>query len=176
MSIEVINETDFQPLLESEFVDLAFYIYEQMKIDRLADLTIVFQNEEEIAKLHVEWMGLEGPTDVMSFPIDELRPGAIPNRIPTIDDEDDIPLDLCLGDIVICPTVAAKQAQSARHSTHEEMLLLATHGMLHLMGYDHADPDEKKVMFDLQRRLLLGYIANRDHSLIEDVQIEGLPE
>jgi probable rRNA maturation factor len=88
-----------------------------------------------------------GPTDVLSFPMDELRPGT-PQR-PT-------PEGL-LGDIVLCPQVAAEQAKAAGHSAAAEMLLLTTHGMLHLLGYDHAEPEEKEEMFALQRELLSGF-------------------
>ena len=99
----------------------------------------------------MRWLDLEGPTDVMSFPMDELRPGTAEH--PTASGT--------LGDICICPQVAEKQAREAGHSTAEEMLFLATHGMLHLMGYDHAEPEEKEEMFALQRQLLLSFLAQR---------------
>jgi probable rRNA maturation factor len=83
--------------------------------------------------------------------MDELAPGTPDSPSP----------EGLLGDLVICPTVAAQQAASAGHSAVEEMLLLATHGMLHLMGYDHAEEDERKEMFDLQRKLLLSFLATR---------------
>jgi probable rRNA maturation factor len=96
-------------------------------------------------------MDLPGPTDVMSFPMDELRPGR--------DDEE--PEPGLLGDVVLCPTVAERQAAEAGHTAAEEILLLTTHGILHLLGYDHAEPDEEREMFDLQRRLLLTFLAGR---------------
>ena len=102
-------------------------------------------------RLHVQWMDLEGPTDVMSFPMDELRPGREGQRLQ----------EGVLGDIVLCPSVAKKQAAGAGHSFEEELLLLTTHGILHLLGYDHAEPDEEREMFDLQRTLLLTYLAGR---------------
>src|SRR5919202_2725621 len=92
-----------------------------------------------------------GPTDVLSFPMDERRPGT---------EGEDSPAGL-LGDVVLCPQVAAGQARSAGHSTAEEMLLLTTHGILHLLGYDHAEPDEEKEMFGLQRKLLLTFLGAR---------------
>ena len=122
-----------------------------MHVNPLAELNILFIDPEPMAELHVRWLDLPGPTDVMSFPMDELRPG----------DEDDPAPAGTLGDIVICPQVAAKQAIAAGHSAAEEMLLLATHGILHLLGYDHAEPEEKKEMFDLQRTLLLTFLASR---------------
>jgi probable rRNA maturation factor len=99
-------------------------------------------------------MDLPGPTDVMSFPMDELRPGR--------DGEE--PDEGVLGDIVLCPSVAAKQAAEAGHATDEELLLLTTHGILHLLGYDHAEPDEEREMFELQRQLLLTFLAGRGRS------------
>ncbi|HCX84746.1 MAG TPA: rRNA maturation RNase YbeY, partial [Micrococcales bacterium] len=92
-----------------------------------------------------------GPTDVMSFPMDELRPG-------TEGEPSDPGI---LGDIVVCPEVATAQAREAGHSAQEEMLLLVTHGILHLLGFDHAEEEERTEMFDLQRRLLLTFLASR---------------
>ena len=101
--------------------------------------------------LHVRWLDLPGPTDVMSFPMDELRPGTADHPTPPG----------MLGDICICPQVAARQAAESGHSAAEEMLLLATHGMLHLLGYDHATDAEREVMFAFQRKLLLTFLASR---------------
>ena len=99
----------------------------------------------------MRWLDLPGPTDVMSFPMDELRPGTADHPTPPG----------MLGDICICPKVAARQAAESGHSAAEEMLLLATHGMLHLLGYDHATDAEREVMFALQRKLLLTFLASR---------------
>ena len=101
--------------------------------------------------LHRQWMDLPGPTDVMSFPMDELRPGS-----PGIDPQEGI-----LGDVVLCPSVAERQAQEAGHAAIEELLLLTTHGILHLLGFDHAQEEEKAEMFELQRQLLLTFLAGR---------------
>lgn len=150
MSIEVINETQ-EPLNEQEFVELAEYVLHQMHVATGVDLCIMFIDPEPMEQLHLKWLDLPGPTDVMSFPMDELKPGT-PSE-PTGEG--------MLGDICICPQVAHDQAATAGHSPSEEMLLLATHGILHLLGYDHAEPDEKEVMFELQRRLLLTFLAER---------------
>jgi probable rRNA maturation factor len=88
-----------------------------------------------------------GPTDVLSFPMDELRPGSIDKPTPPG----------LLGDVVICPQVAQLQAETAGHSTEQEILLLLTHGILHLLGFDHANQEEENEMFGLQRDLLLGF-------------------
>jgi len=98
-------------------------------------------------QLHVQWMGEPGPTDVLSFPMDELRPG----------NDDTITPAGVLGDVVLCPQVAEVQAEGAGHSTMDELLLLTTHGILHLLGFDHAEPEEEKEMFSLQRDLLIGF-------------------
>lgn len=148
MSIEVLNETTATVDLE-EFAALAEYVFTQMHVGTGVDMSIIFIDAEAMEALHVEWLGLDGPTDVMSFPMDELRPGT--SHHPT-----EVGV---LGDVCICPEVAAQQAAAAGHSSQEEMLLLAVHGMLHLLGYDHAEPEEKKTMFDLQRRLLLTFLA-----------------
>ena len=137
MSTEVVNET--QAVVDgTEFAALADHVLRTLHVNPLAEL-------------HARWLDLPGPTDVMSFPMDELRPGTAENETPAG----------TLGDIVLCPQVAAKQAIEAGHSAVEEMLLLATHGILHLLGYDHAEPQEKKEMFDLQRTLLLTFLAER---------------
>ena len=104
-----------------------------------------------MAALHEQWMDLPGPTDVMSFPMDELRPGR----------EGEEPVEGMLGDVVLCPAVARRQAAEAGHAVGDELLLLTTHGILHLLGFDHAEPEEKREMFDLQRTLLLTFLAQR---------------
>ena len=151
MSIDVLNETEFA-LDELELVACARYVMTEMKVHPQADLCLRLVDEDAMETLHVQWMDLPGPTDVMSFPMDELRPGR----------DDDPPEEGVLGDIVLCPSVAAKQAVDAGHATEEELLLLTTHGLLHLLpGYDHAEPDEEKEMFELQRQLLLTFLATR---------------
>lgn len=149
MSIEVLNETNVDIDLD-EFAALGEYLFEKMHVGSAVEMNFIFIDEEAMEKLHVEWLDLPGPTDVMSFPIDELRPGG-PGRVVQ---------EGVLGDVCICPTVAAKQARVAGHSSVEEMLLLATHGTLHLLGYDHAEPEDEKEMFSLQRRLLLSFLAD----------------
>jgi len=150
VSIDVLNETDVAAD-ELELVSLAKYVIGEMKVHPQADLCIKLVDEPAMETLHLQWMDLPGPTDVMSFPMDELRPGR----------EDKEPEDGVLGDIVLCPSVAAKQAAEAGHAAEEELLLLTTHGLLHLLGFDHAEPDEEREMFELQRQLLLTFLAGR---------------
>ena len=150
MSIEVNNETGVA-VDDTEIVGLARHVLAQMRVHPQAELSVILVDEPAMEQLHVQWMDEPGPTDVLSFPMDELRPGT---------DEEESPAGL-LGDVVLCPQVAAKQAVTAGHTTQEELLLLTTHGILHLLGYDHAEPDEEKEMFALQRRLLLTFLATR---------------
>jgi probable rRNA maturation factor len=150
MSIDVLNECGYA-VDELELVGCARYVLERMKVHPDADLVITLVDEAAMEHLHVQWMDLPGPTDVMSFPMDELRPGT---------DEAD-PQDGVLGDVVLCPSVAERQARAAGHAPVEELLLLTTHGILHLLGFDHAQEQEKAEMFELQRQLLLTYLATR---------------
>ncbi|MDY3094676.1 MAG: rRNA maturation RNase YbeY [Schaalia hyovaginalis] len=147
---EVINETDYE-IDGAEFAALADHVLTAMHVATDAELNILFIDPKPMEELHIRWLDLPGPTDVMSFPMDELRPGSAEQ--PTAAG--------ILGDICICPQVAETQAKEAGHTTVEEMLMLATHGMLHLLGYDHAEEAEKEEMFALQRRLLLTFLASR---------------
>ena len=150
MSTEVNNETGVA-IDAAEFAALADHVLRVMHVNPRAELSILFIDPEPMAELHERWLDLPGPTDVMSFPMDELRPGSADSPTPAG----------TLGDIVLCPQVAAKQALAAGHSAVEEMLLLTVHGILHLLGYDHAEPEEEKEMFELQRQLLLTFLAQR---------------
>lgn len=150
MSIEINNESG-STVEEKELSELARYVLDQMHVHPQVDLAIVLADPRQMEKLHTDWMDEPGPTDVLSFPMDELRPGT-----------EDTPSDPgLLGDIVLCPDVAARQARDAGHSTAEELLLLVTHGILHLLGYDHAEPEDEREMFALQRQLLLTFLADR---------------
>jgi probable rRNA maturation factor len=150
MGIEVNNESGVE-VTETEIVAVARHVLAAMHVHPQAELSVVLVDEPAMEKLHVQWMDEPGPTDVLSFPMDELRPGS---------EGEDSPPGL-LGDVVLCPQVAQVQARAAGHTTQEELLLLTTHGILHLLGYDHAEPEEEKEMFGLQRRLLLTYLAGR---------------
>jgi len=150
MSVEVNNESGVGAD-EVEIVALARYVLGELRVHPQAELSVVLVDEPAMSALHEQWMDEAGPTDVLSFPMDELRPGR--------DGEDPVPG--LLGDVVLCPQVAARQAVAAGHSQEEELLLLTTHGILHLLGYDHAEPEEEAEMFALQRRLLLTYLSTR---------------
>jgi len=143
VTIEVNNESPVDVDVKA-LSDLARFVLDNQRIHPLAELAILLVDTTTMEELHVQWMDEPGPTDVLSFPMDELR--------PTPDDAE--PEPGLLGDVVLCPEVAATQARAAGHSTADELHLLTTHGILHLLGYDHAEPEEEKTMFGLQKSLL----------------------
>ena len=150
MSIELNNESGVA--IDDDAVQrLAAFALDAMHVHADAELAIVLVDEGAMEQLHIRWMDEPGPTDVLSFPMDELRPGT---------EDDPTPAGL-LGDIVLCPQVAEAQATTAGHSTTDELLLLTCHGILHLLGFDHAEPDEKAEMFGLQGEILTAFAAQR---------------
>jgi probable rRNA maturation factor len=146
VTIEIQDESG-QHLDVRRIQRLAAFVMEQMRVHPLAELSISAVDEDTMAQLNGKWMGKDGPTDVLAFPMDELRPGKVNEE----------PEEGVLGDLVLCPAVAAAQAGTAGHTTEDELDLLTVHGILHLLGYDHAEPDEHKVMFDLQAQLLAAW-------------------
>jgi probable rRNA maturation factor len=148
VTIEVLNESG-TAADESAILRLARFVLDQLRIHPLTDLSILMVDESAMERLHVQWMDEPGPTDVLSFPMDELR--------PTPPGQD--PAPGLLGDVVLCPAVAIRQAAAAGHSVHAELDLLTVHGILHLLGYDHAEPAEEREMFGLQDRLLAQWRA-----------------
>jgi probable rRNA maturation factor len=126
------NEEDFESLLRFGMKDLG--------LNDECDLDVLLVDEAEMTALHIKWMDEPGPTDVLTFPMDEIRPHS---NEPGI-----------LGDILICPHVAIRQAETAGHSFTHEMSILGVHGLLHIVGYDHADKEDEKEMFDLQESIV----------------------
>lgn len=163
MSIEVSNESGLD-VSEEELISVARFVIRKMDVNPAAELSMVLLDENSMADLHMRWMDLPGPTDVMSFPMDELEPGGRPDSPE--------PGPSMLGDIVLCPEFAAKQAETAGHSLGHEMALLTVHGVLHLLGYDHAEPEEEKEMFALQRQLLEEWVAEQVEAYHQDLQAE----
>ena len=153
MSVEINNESGMAAD-EDALRELAQYVIGQMETHPLADLSMLLVDEAHMTNLHEKWMDEPGPTDVLSFPMDELRPHSMagPNR--SRGRESDEPEPVLLGDVVLCPQVAAVQAKQHGQSTQAELELLTVHGVLHLLGYDHADPEEEAEMFGLQNELL----------------------
>ncbi|WP_067971688.1 rRNA maturation RNase YbeY [Nocardiopsis trehalosi] len=157
MSIDVANESGV-PADETRLSRLARFVLDAMRVHPLAELSVVLIDEEPMAELHVRWMDEPGPTDVLSFPMDELRPGG----------QDKPSEPGVLGDVIICPQVAARQAEKAGHGTQDEIDLLCTHGILHLLGYDHAEPEEHKEMFGLQGDILASWRRHLDEDARRD--------
>ena len=149
MSIEFINESGYDGVNEEMLIDVCSYALGRLDVNPDAECTITAVDQDTIADLHVRWMDLEGPTDVMSFPMDELTPGATGGRPDAAEAG-----PAMLGDIVLCPEFAQRQATAAGHSLGHELALLTVHGCLHLLGYDHTTAAEEKEMFGLQNELL----------------------
>lgn len=150
MSIEVLNESGLDLVDVRRTQQLAAFVMDRMRVHPQAELCITAVDEDTIAELNAKWMAKDGPTDVLAFPMDELRPGKVTEE----------PEEGVLGDLVLCPAVAARQADEAvangqtGHTATAELDLLTVHGILHLLGYDHAEPEEHEEMFGLQARLL----------------------
>lgn len=149
MTVEVINESEVELdlILTRQITEFAITA---LKLHPGVDVAVTFVDEAPMAQLHLKWMDEPGPTDVLSFPMDELRPGSI----------SDADSSGVLGDIVICPQIANAQAQLAAHSMMHEVMVLVTHGMLHLVGFDHAEPDEEKEMFGLQAQIISDFLIS----------------
>ncbi|NHD18512.1 MULTISPECIES: rRNA maturation RNase YbeY [Actinopolyspora] len=145
MSIEIANESAVG-VPETTIVSVARFALDQMGVSRLAELSIVLVELDVMADLHERWMDLSGPTDVMAFPMEEYE---APRSPESTDSGPGV-----LGDIVLCPEFARDQARNAGHRMEDELYLLTVHGVLHLLGYDHAEPEEEREMFGLQNRLL----------------------
>jgi probable rRNA maturation factor len=152
MSVEIANESGV-PVDEGALVAVARHVLDELGVNPLAELSVLLVDVESMTTLHERWMGEPGPTDVLAFPMDELDTARGP--------DDREPGPALLGDVVLCPEVARKQAATAGHSMTDELHLLCTHGVLHLLGYDHAEPEEEREMFALQARLLDGWQAGR---------------
>jgi probable rRNA maturation factor len=147
--VEVANESEIA-VDETALAGVCRYVLDALEVSPLAELSVLCVDVDYMATLHERWMGEKGPTDVLAFPMDELD---------TARPDDPDPGPALLGDVVLCPAVAVRQARAAGHSMADELLLLATHGVLHLLGYDHMEPDEEKEMFGLQSTLLEGFRA-----------------
>lgn len=146
MSVEILNESGHD-LDAQGLAALSRFVLDRLRVHPQAELCIKAVDEDTIATLNEQWMGKSGPTDVLSFPMDELRPGLVNEE----------PEQGVLGDLVLSPDVAARQGEATGHGTAAELELLTVHGILHLLGYDHAEPEEHREMFDLQGQLLAAW-------------------
>lgn len=162
MTIEVCNESGVA-VDESLIASVARHALDAMHVNPAAELSILAVTTEVMSELHERWMDEPGPTDVMSFPMDELadesrRPDA-PDMGPAL-----------LGDIVLCPEFAQAQARTAGHGLGDELHLLTVHGVLHLLGYDHAEPEQEREMFGLQNSLLADWRTAREQAAAREAQ------
>lgn len=163
MSIEVANESGVA-VDEEGLVRVARHVLDRLGVSPLAELSLLLVDVEQMEKLHVRWMGEDGPTDVLAFPMDELdlrgsRGVAHGSGHGAPSEDDDEARPAVLGDVVLCPEVAERQGVAAGHGTQAELQLLCTHGVLHLLGYDHGEPEEHAEMFGLQAELLASWQA-----------------
>ncbi len=150
MSVDLNNESG----LEADspgLVRLATFALDQLRIHPQAELSILLVDEDTMSAYHEKYMGEPGPTDVLSFPMDELHPP----------EDDEEPPRGMLGDIVLCPAVTARQAGEHDRSADAEAEYLLVHGILHLLGYDHGDDEEKAAMFGLKDRVLAAWAEER---------------
>jgi probable rRNA maturation factor len=162
VSIEVANEAGVA-VDETAIASVARHVLATMQVNPAAELSIMLVTTEVMSELHERWMEEPGPTDVMAFPMDDLvdesrRPDA-PEIGPAL-----------LGDVVLCPGFAAAQARKAGHGLSDELHLLTVHGVLHLLGYDHGEPEQEREMFGLQSRLLAGWHAARQEAAAREAQ------
>ena len=165
MSIEVANESGVV-VDEEALVRVARHVLDRLGVSPLAELSLLLVDVEQMEKLHVRWMGEDGPTDVLAFPMDELdlrgsRGVGHGSGHGSPVDGDDESRPAVLGDVVLCPEVAERQGRDAGHGTQAELQLLCTHGVLHLLGYDHGEPEEHAELFGLQGELLASWQATR---------------
>ena len=152
MSIEIANESGVD-LDEAALSAVARYTLDQLGVSPLAELSVIVVDVAAMSALHERWMGEPGPTDVLAFPMDELDTARSP--------EEQEPGPTLLGDVVLCPEYARRGARAAGHSLAAELELLTVHGVLHLLGYDHAEPAEEHEMFSTQTRLLQSWTRVR---------------
>lgn len=153
MSVEINNESGAE-VDEKALAELGRFVLDALRIDPLAEVSVLLVDVDTMAALHQQWMDLPGATDVMAFPMDAADGPAERHDPSAPPGAGDGSSEAMLGDVVLCPAVAADQASSAGHSVEAELHLLCTHGILHLLGYDHGEPDEEREMFELQARLL----------------------
>ena len=140
---------------------LARFVLAHQRVAPDVEMSLIFVDETTIAEYNERFLDQPGPTDVLSFPIDEeARPsGRSPDngaRGPgSGSDNDEIPT--MLGDVLVCPAYAQREAEKRSVALDDEISLLVVHGCLHLLGYDHAEVEETLEMQNLERELLAGF-------------------
>jgi probable rRNA maturation factor len=152
VSIEIVNESGVAVDTDA-ILAVARHALAETGVSPLAELSVLLVDVDYMTDLNHRWMAAEGPTDVLAFPMEE---GGLDHG-PVEDDGE----PTLLGDVVLCPEVAQRQARAAGHPVGDELDLLTVHGLLHLLGYDHAEPEEEREMFTLQARLLHSWRLTR---------------
>ena len=145
--ISVTNDSDTACDLEA-LGRLAVFLLDRLRLHPDCELAITLVDDQRMTDLHVEWMDEPGPTDVLSFPMDELRSAA----------EGEAPEQGVVGDIAMGPSFAAIQAAEKGRPLDEELQFLMIHGFLHLIGYDHQEPEDEDQMFALQDLILAEWL------------------
>ena len=164
VGVFAVDEQDDVAVDVNRWVDLAVAVLDAERARPDAELSLLFVDERAMAELNSRHMGSDRPTDVLAFPIDDdVEPGRWPDNGATGPDRPGAPLDelpVLLGDVVICPAVAARQASEHAGSPHhagsveDELALLVVHGILHVLGMDHAEPAEAEAMRAREREHL----------------------
>lgn len=154
MNIVVLDEQDDEPVDADRWRDLAEAVLVSLSVDDRAEMSVMFVDRDAIAVLNGRFMGVDGPTDVLSFPI-ECDSDAGPGAGHGVEADHSMPM--LLGDIVICPAVAVLNAPEHAGTTDDEIALLVVHGMLHLLGYDHMEDEEREAMWARERELLASH-------------------
>ncbi len=147
MTVDVVDESGGDLVDVDDLAALSTYVLTRLRLHDDTEMTLRLLDEEAMTGLNSTWMGAEGPTDVLAFPMDELRAGT-----------DEAPAGPgYLGDVALCPQVADRQAGEAGQPSRDEHRLLTVHGILHLLGHEHAEPAGHAVMFGLQAELLAAW-------------------
>ena len=138
MTLEITNTSGLL-VPANEMQSLMSFAFKELDLHSDCELNMLFVDDQEMTELHIKWMNEGGTTDVLSFPMDmpESKEQAV-----------------TLGDIVISPRVAAQQAKNAGHSVEHEIFILATHGLLHILGYDHVELADEVILFELQESIV----------------------
>jgi len=160
VSVEVLDESGTGADVAA-LAGLSRFVLDRMRLHPDAELCLKLVDEDAISELNHRFMDATGPTDVLAFPMDELRPGGAGDPVEARPDGQ-------LGDVALCPAVAQRNAAEHGRPASEEVDLLVVHGILHLLGYDHAEPDDHREMFDLQAGLLAEWQRVRDGQLVRD--------
>ena len=146
MPVEVSNESEIA-VDEAELAGICRFVLGEMDVNPMAELSVLCVDPDYMSTLHERWMGEKGPTDVLAFPMDELD---------TARPDDPDPGPALLGDVVLCPDFAARQAVQQGHPLEVELQVLTAHGVLHLLGHDHQDDDSAAAMEALETAILAG--------------------